>query len=89
MKTRAEIEASVRALLAAHLGAGTDPASLQLDVPIFRGGFGLDSMSAVHLMTALEEEYDVLIGDDEFDIFDSMNRLVEYLESNQGRNTSR
>ena len=84
-KDRQEIDASVRALLAQHLQSNEDPSELPSNVPIFRGGLGLDSMSAVHLMTALEEEYAVRIEDDEFDIFDSLDALVSYLCEHQGR----
>jgi acyl carrier protein len=73
-----QIENRVRALLAHHLEI-EDPATIPSDAPLFRGGLGLDSMTAVELLEELEREFHVRIEDDAFDVFDSLESLVRYL----------
>ena len=81
MTSREHVETQIRSLLAEHLQQSQDPADLPGDVTLFGGGLGLDSMSAVHLMTAIEETFDLRIEDDEFDAFENINSLVAYVLS--------
>lgn len=79
-----EIEQRVRTMLAKRLEAAS-PIEIPGDVPLFRGGLGLDSMSAVELLEEIESEFDVHIDDDSFDIFDSLQNLVAFLSKAPGR----
>jgi len=54
--------------LARHLVAGlnledVDPAGLDVDVPLFGGGLGLDSIDALELAVIVERHYQVRISD--------------------------
>lgn len=84
MKGREQVEAEVRELVAEALGGDMEPGQIPSDVPIFQGGLGMDSMSGVELMTALEERFDLYIEDDQFGIFDSLDQMVEFVVENQG-----
>ncbi len=44
---------------------------------------GADSLDAVELIMALEEEYDIEIPEDEAKNFTSVNNIVAYIESNK------
>ena len=79
MPDRTTVETELRKIIAAELPDKPDPASLPDDVPVFQKGLGLDSMSGLTLLTAIEERFDVYIGDDDFDIFDSLNQLVDFI----------
>ena len=59
-----------------------DPAGIPDDIPIFQKGLGLDSMSGLSLLTAIEERFNVYIDDDDFDIFDSLKLLVDFVVKN-------
>jgi len=56
-----------------------DPRSLRADVPIFRAGLGLDSLSGLALLAAIEKHFHVYIDDDNFDVFDSLEKLVDFV----------
>lgn len=81
---RGEIESGIREIITGCMEGRSDPATLRSDVPIFRGGLGLDSIAAIELLLKIESRFDVRIDDDAFDIFDSLNLLVDYIYSNHG-----
>lgn len=79
MTDRETVEQEVRSIIASRMPGRPDPASIPEDVPIFRKGLGLDSMSGLELLAAIEERFDVYIDDDDFDIFDSLRKLVDFV----------
>ncbi|QMV40603.1 acyl carrier protein [Cohnella cholangitidis] len=46
---------------------------------------GLDSLNAIQLIVRLEEEFDIIIDDDEliFDNFDSIEKIMEIMKNKQ------
>ena len=82
MKERDIIERELRSIIAARLPGKPDPASIAADVPIFQKGLGLDSMSGLELLQAIESRFNVYIDDDNFDVFDSLNNLVDFVAKN-------
>jgi acyl carrier protein len=78
MPDRSTVETRVREMLAKRLGA-SDPTQLPSDIPLFHGGLGLDSMSAVDLLQEIEREFAVYIDDDNFEVLDSIDQLVAFL----------
>ncbi len=84
MADREHIEKQLRRIIADRIPDRPDPASLAADVPIFRKGLGLDSMSGLELITEIEKRFDVYIDDDDFDIFDSLRQLVEFVAEHTG-----
>ena len=83
MQSSEGIELELREIISEALERRVAPDDLPRDVPIFHGGIGLDSMSGLALMTAIEERFDVYIDDDQFDIFDSLDQLVEFVVQNR------
>ncbi|MBN1163197.1 MAG: acyl carrier protein [Candidatus Krumholzibacteriota bacterium] len=79
MADRSSIEEEVRAIISGQMPDKPDPRTIPDDVPIFRRGLGLDSMSGLSLLTAIEERFNVYIDDDDFDIFDSLRQLVDFI----------
>jgi acyl carrier protein len=82
MSQREQIELKLRQLVSDALEGQLAPADLPTNVPVFQGGIGMDSMSGVALMTAIEETFDVYIDDDQFDIFDSLDLIVDFIAKN-------
>jgi acyl carrier protein len=80
---RSEVDRNVRAIIAARIEGEPDPTTLRADVPIFRGGLGLDSVAAIELLLEIESRFALQINDDAFDIFDSLDRLVDYVSEHQ------
>ena len=76
---RESIEKQLREIIADRIPDRPDPASLPADIPIFQKGLGLDSMSGLELITEIEKRFDVYIDDDDFDIFDSLRQLIEFV----------
>ncbi len=76
---RETVEKQLREIIAGRMPDRPDPASLPTDVPIFQKGLGLDSMSGIELITEIEKRFDVYIDDDDFNIFDSLGALIEFV----------
>jgi acyl carrier protein len=79
MSSREEIEREVRRIVSDAMDGEIAPQDLPLDVPIFSGGLGMDSMSGVELLGALEERFDIYIDDDNFEIFDSLQLMIDFV----------
>jgi acyl carrier protein len=79
MPDREQVERILREMLAARMPGKPDPSTIATDVPIFQKGLGLDSMSGIALVMEIEERFNVYIDDDDFDIFDSLHDLIEFV----------
>jgi acyl carrier protein len=88
MSDRATIEKELRSIIARRMPDRPDPASIASDVPIFRKGLGLDSMSGIELVAEIEEHFGVYIDDDDFDIFDSLDRMIDFVTDRTNRTGS-
>lgn len=76
---RKKVETEIRKIIAGQMSDHPDPEGIPDDIPIFQKGLGLDSMSGLSLLTAIEERFKVYIDDDDFDIFDSLKLLVDFV----------
>jgi acyl carrier protein len=54
------------------------------DVPLFKGGLGLDSIDALDLVVAFGKKFAVTIEEDDFHIFASVNHIVDFIASKSG-----
>jgi len=86
MSSREVIETEVRRIVSEAMDGEIEAYDLPLDVPIFSGGLGMDSMSGVGLLEALEERFDIYIDDDDFEIFDSLQQMIGFVERAVGGN---
>ncbi len=81
MSSREAIETDIRAIVSRALDGAIAPEDLPTDVPVFSGGLGMDSMSGIELLTAIEERFGIYIDDDNFQIFDSLDQMISFVES--------
>ena len=63
-----------------------EPEEIPDDEVIFGGGIGADSTATLEIVFAIEEAFDIEVGDEELrvELFDSVNSLVEYVEQKLG-----
>ena len=86
MADRDAIEKELRSIIVDRMPDKPDPASIPTDVPIFRAGLGLDSLSGLGLLSAIESRFGVYIDDDNFDVFDSLQKLIDFVaERSEGK----
>lgn len=80
------LQAEISALLASTLGLGADAIAARADTPVLGVIPELDSMSVMTFLITLEEQYDIVIHDDEVDaaIFQTIGSLTEFLKSKLG-----
>lgn len=71
---------SVKTLIVDRLALDVDAAMIGDDQPLFGRGLELDSIDTLELAMAIEEEFEVVITDDDTDSLLSLNRLVDYIE---------
>lgn len=81
-----DIKLKVKKLIIERLKLDTTPADIVDDAPLFGEGLGLDSIDALELVVALEQEFQITIPDEEVGkkAFASINSLVAYIVSQRG-----
>ena len=82
MADQATIRGNLKRLIVESLNLeGLTPDSIADDTPLFGQGLGLDSVDALELVVALEQEYGISIESHEVDktVFTSVARLGEFV----------
>ena len=76
----------VRQILTATLDLTESDSDLDLATPLLGSIPELDSMAVVSVLTAIEEQYDVIIEDDEIsaEAFETIGTLVEFVKEKCG-----
>lgn len=82
-RARQEVCTEVKALLVDRLTLDMDPGLIGDDQPLFGRGLELDSIDTLELAMAVEEQYGVVITDDDTDSLLSLNRLVDHIQANR------
>ena len=74
---------SVRTVLVQSLDLEQDPQELTTDTALFGALPELDSLGVLALVSALEEQFDITIEDDEFgaELFETVGSLTEFVEA--------
>jgi acyl carrier protein len=67
---------------------GVDPGAIGDDEPLFGDGFGLDSVDALELVVALEQDYGLRIQSHEIEpeAFSTVARLFRFIQSRGSKN---
>lgn len=83
VEKRNEITKRVKELLVESLGLNMKLENIEKDVPLFGPlGLGLDSVDALELVLSIEQEYNVLLGDNVQKILYSVNTIVDFIIKN-------
>lgn len=83
VQERQNLSVGLKKLLVDRLGLEVDPAMIGDDQPLFGRGLELDSIDTLELALAVEEEYGVMITDDDTSSLLSLNRLVDHVEASR------
>lgn len=75
-----DVESKVREIISEQLGV--DPREVKADSRIV-DDLGADSLDVVELIMALEEAYDLEIGDEEAEKLQTVREVVSYIESHR------
>lgn len=76
---RIELNSQVKELLVDRLALDVQPDRIADDQPLFGRGLELDSIDTLELAMAVEDEFGVLITDDDTSTLLSVNRLVDHI----------
>ncbi len=78
---RTDIEERLKDILVDKLDLNLRHSDIRVDIPLFEGGIGLDSISLVNLIGLIEEEFNFQFADDEItaDIFSSLKVLSSFI----------
>ena len=84
---RARLTHLVKEVIVRALDLQIDPGEISDDEAIFGGGFNLDSVAALEIVFAIEEEFgfEVEDGDLQVELFDSVRALSNYVERKIGQ----
>ena len=83
-QARQDVCAEVKTLLVERLTLDVDPAVIGDDQPLFGRGLELDSIDTLELAMAVEDQFGVVITDDDTESLLSLNRLVDRIRADQG-----
>lgn len=79
-----ERKQKIKELIVNRLNLRHDPQSIGNDVLLFEPeeekGLGLDSVDALELAVAINNEFEVTISDDDMGIFQSVDSINEFIE---------
>jgi acyl carrier protein len=86
IRAREEVLAGIRRILIEMLDVRRDPDEIDPDAPLFGTGIGLDSIDAIELVVALEQEFGLRLGEDPEDRsrLRTSNSLVDAVLSLRG-----
>ena len=78
-----DIQADIMAILRSNLGIGAGAIAPHPDTPLLGAIPELDSMSVVGILASLEEQYGIMVNDDEIeaDVFATVGSLTAFVES--------
>ena len=79
---RGDIAQRVKQALVQGLQLKINPEDIADDEPLFGEGLDADSIAALEIVFALEEEFGFEVGDEDLrvDLFDSVRTLASYIE---------
>lgn len=80
---RRELTDHVKKLLVERLVLDVEPTHIGDDQPLFGRGLELDSIDTLEVAMAVEDEFGVVVTDDDTETLLSLNRLVDHIEANR------
>lgn len=73
----------VKSMIIDRLGLDVEPAVVSDNQPLFGRGLEMDSLDTLEIVVMVNNEFDVLISDDDFEAFGSINALVDFIEDRE------
>ncbi|MFE3514566.1 acyl carrier protein [Streptomyces sp. NPDC059166] len=82
-EARLEKNMKVKSMIIERLGLDVEPVLVSDNQPLFGRGLEMDSLDTLEIVVMVNNEYDVLISDDDFEAFGSINSLVDFVEARE------
>lgn len=81
MLDRKDLSRQVKRIIVTALQLDIDPADIGEDDLLFGEDLGAESVATLEIIFALEEEFDIEVGDEELrvELFDSVRTITRYL----------
>ena len=83
IEERRQVIGRLKEVIVEQLALEIEPEFIANDQPLFGRGLELDSIDALELSVGVFTEFSVTISDDETYVFDSVNRLADYIMENR------
>ncbi|BCK70596.1 hypothetical protein Srufu_045490 [Streptomyces libani subsp. rufus] len=80
---RLEKNMKVKSMIIGQLGLDVEPAVVSDNQPLFGRGLEMDSLDTLEIVVMVNNEFDVLISDDDIEAFGSINALVDFIEARE------
>ncbi|MEN3583998.1 acyl carrier protein [Streptomyces sp. ZYX-F-203] len=84
-QARLEKNTRIKSMIIDRLGLDVEPAVVSDNQPLFGRGLEMDSLDTLEIVVMVNSEYAVLISDDDFEAFGSVNALVDFVEAREAR----
>lgn len=86
IKDRKNLTNKVKETLIKELNLELIPEEIDDDEPLFAMGLGLDSVDALQLVLAVEEEFGITISEEDIEAFRSVNSIADYIQQQKNDN---
>ncbi|HEV2635884.1 MAG TPA: acyl carrier protein [Actinocrinis sp.] len=73
----------VKTMIIDRLGLEAEAEIVSDNQPLFGRGLEMDSLDTLEVVVLVNNEFDVLISDDDFEAFGSINALVDFIEARE------
>lgn len=80
MITEKTLELQVKECIIERLELDVSPEDIIDSEPLFGEGLGLDSLDSLELIIAIGKEFDVTIGEGDYEILDTINSITEFIQ---------
>ncbi|GGQ89756.1 acyl carrier protein [Kitasatospora griseola] len=80
---RLEKNLKIKSMIIDRLGLDAEAEAVSDNQPLFGRGLEMDSLDTLEIVVMINNEYDVLISDDDFEAFGSINALVDFIEARE------
>ncbi|GFH38401.1 acyl carrier protein [Streptomyces pacificus] len=84
-QSRLEKNTHLKSMIIDRLGLDVEPSVVSDNQPLFGRGLEMDSLDTLEIVVMINSEYAVLISDDDFEAFGSINALVDFVEAREAR----
>jgi acyl carrier protein len=81
--TRSELTERLKKVLIEKLMLQVEPNEISEDSTLFGLGLGLDSVDALEIVVAVEQEFGVTITDEDMQAFRSLNTIIDFIIDHQ------
>ncbi|EEM59833.1 MULTISPECIES: acyl carrier protein [Bacillus cereus group] len=80
---RKQLTTRIKEIITERLDLEIEPHHITDDQPLFGRGLGVDSLDALELFLAIEEEFGVAVYDENMAVLGSINKIADFIEENR------